>query len=208
MLKRIALVLMVATTVALGGSARAQTDTAALASQVREAERAFAKTMADRNHAAFVSFLSDEAVFFGPQGAQRGKAAVAAAWKPFFDRPDAPFRGTRTRLRCSTLERSALSSGPVRTRRANASARSIRPGAEAGRGLEIVFDKGCPPCGAIRVLSAGAGCWVLTGAECWVPGARVWVLGCWGARCCVLRCRHCTRHRAPGTRPQHLAPST
>jgi ketosteroid isomerase-like protein len=49
--------------------------------QVADTERAFAKTMADRDHAAFATFLSEEAVFFtGPQPLV-GKAPVAAAWK-------------------------------------------------------------------------------------------------------------------------------
>ena len=69
----------------------AQTDTAALATQVAAVERAFAKTMADRDHAGFVSFLSDETVFV-PEGGQalRGKQAVAAAWKRFYDGAQAP----------------------------------------------------------------------------------------------------------------------
>ena len=38
-------------------------DTAA--AELRATEEAFAKTMADRDHRAFASFLADEAVFFG-----------------------------------------------------------------------------------------------------------------------------------------------
>jgi hypothetical protein len=84
----------------------AQTDTAALATQVAAAERAFAKTMADRDHAAFVSFLSDETVFV-PEGgpALRGKPAVAAAWKRFYDGRRRRFRGSRTTWRSSTRGR-------------------------------------------------------------------------------------------------------
>ncbi|HZE88563.1 MAG TPA: DUF4440 domain-containing protein, partial [Verrucomicrobiae bacterium] len=55
-----------------------------LAQQVRATETAFAATMAARDHAAFTSFLADEAVFFGGRTVQRGKVAVAAAWKRFF----------------------------------------------------------------------------------------------------------------------------
>src|SRR6266498_635931 len=78
MATRLALVFVTVAALATGGSPRAQTSTATLANQVRDAERAFAKTMADRNHAAFVSFLADETVFMG-QETQRGKQAVAAA---------------------------------------------------------------------------------------------------------------------------------
>lgn len=144
---RLALTLMVTAALALGGPARAQTDTAALANQVRDTERAFAKTMADRNHAAFASFLADETVFFGPQGATRGKTAVAAAWKPFFDRPDAPFSwdpDTVEVLESGTL---ALSSGPVKDTQGKRVGTFNSVWRKDGSGAwKIVFDKGCPQC--------------------------------------------------------------
>jgi ketosteroid isomerase-like protein len=147
MLNRIALVLMVAATAAAGGSPHAQTDTASLANQVRETERAFAKTMADRNHAAFVSFLSDETVFFGPQGAQRGKATVAAAWKPFFDAPQAPFAWDPDQVAVLESGALALSSGAVKDpqgKRVGTFNSIWRK--EPGGSWKVVFDKGCPQC--------------------------------------------------------------
>lgn len=48
-----------------------------LAQQVRAAETAFAKSMADRDHMAFTACLAEESIFFGRQGAVRGRAAVA-----------------------------------------------------------------------------------------------------------------------------------
>jgi ketosteroid isomerase-like protein len=132
---------------ALTGAPSAQTDVAALASQVRDVERAFAKTMADRNHAAFVSFLADETVFFGQGDAvQRGKAAVAAAWKRFYDAPQAPFSWDPDHVEVLNSGTLALSSGPVRDPQGN------RVGTfnsvwrkDAGGAWKIVFDKGCPP---------------------------------------------------------------
>jgi ketosteroid isomerase-like protein len=59
--------------------------------QVADTERAFAKTMADRDHAAFASFLSDETIFFSGAKALRGKQQVADAWKRFYDGADPPF---------------------------------------------------------------------------------------------------------------------
>lgn len=59
--------------------------------EVMDTERAFAKTMADRDHAAFTRFVAREAVFFGSAEPLRGRPAVPAAWKRFFDKPDAPF---------------------------------------------------------------------------------------------------------------------
>ncbi|HUP40498.1 MAG TPA: nuclear transport factor 2 family protein, partial [Vicinamibacterales bacterium] len=49
--------------------------------QVRAAETAFAKSMADRDHAAFTALLAEDTVFWGGKGVLRGKAAVAADWK-------------------------------------------------------------------------------------------------------------------------------
>ena len=61
-----------------------------LKAQVRATETAFAKTMADRDHAAFTSYLAEETVFFSPQ-ALHGRKAVAEAWAPFYQGPRAPF---------------------------------------------------------------------------------------------------------------------
>ena len=58
---------------------------------VFEAERAFAKTMADRDHTAFVSFLSEEAVFLSGGTTLRGAKQVADGWKAFYETPEAPF---------------------------------------------------------------------------------------------------------------------
>src|SRR5260221_9047775 len=63
----------------------AQADPAGLVQQVRGAERAFAKTMADRDHVAFGSFLDMDAVFMSDDQSLRGKAAVADGWKRFFE---------------------------------------------------------------------------------------------------------------------------
>src|SRR3990170_2577736 len=57
------------------GTALAAGDPAA---EVRAAEAAFARSMAERDHAAFVAHLADEAIFFSERGVLRGKAAVAA----------------------------------------------------------------------------------------------------------------------------------
>ena len=62
-----------------------------LAAQVRAAEIAFAKTMADRNLDAFGAHVADEALFFSRDSVLRGKAAVLAGWKRFFEGPTPPF---------------------------------------------------------------------------------------------------------------------
>ena len=64
---------------------------AELQRQVADTERAFAKTMADRNLAAFASFLADETVFFTSTQALRGKTQVTDFWKRFYEGPTPPF---------------------------------------------------------------------------------------------------------------------
>jgi ketosteroid isomerase-like protein len=95
-----------------------------------------------------VAFLSDEAVFFGPQGAQRGKATVAAAWKPFFDGPQPPFSWDPEQVEVLESGTLGISSGPVKDpqgKRVGTFNSIWRK--EAGGAWKIVFDKGCPPCG-------------------------------------------------------------
>ena len=58
--------------------AHAEAGPSELEEQVLEVERAFARTMADRDHAAFAAFLSGEAVFLSGTTVRRGKEAVDA----------------------------------------------------------------------------------------------------------------------------------
>jgi ketosteroid isomerase-like protein len=126
----------------------AAVDVKALADQVRATEQAFAKSMADRNHAAFTSHLADEAVFFGGRGVSRGKAAVAASWKPLFDGPKAPFSWEPEKVEVLDSGTLAISTGAVfdpqgkRTGTFNSIWRL-----ESGGVWKIIFDNGCPPCG-------------------------------------------------------------
>jgi ketosteroid isomerase-like protein len=128
-----------------GTAVRAQGGAAA--DEVRNTERAFAKTMADRNHAAFVSFLSDEAIFMGQDGTLRGRQAVGDGWKRFYEGAAPPFSWEPDRVEVLDSGTLGLSSGPVRD------AQGRRVGTfnsvwrrEAGGNWKIVFDKGCPPC--------------------------------------------------------------
>src|SRR5215510_2371559 len=125
----------------------AQTDTTATATEVAAVERAFAKSMADRDHAAFVSFLADETVFV-PEGGQvlRGKQAVAAAWKRLYDGPQAPFAWEPDRVEVLDSGGLALSSGPVRDAQGNRVGTFNSVWRREGTAWKIVFDKGCPRC--------------------------------------------------------------
>jgi ketosteroid isomerase-like protein len=118
-------------------------DPAALAEEVRRTERAFAKTMADRDHAAFASFLADDTIFLGRR-ALRGRAAVAAAWKDYFEGPKAPFSWEPERVEVNDAGTMGLSVGPVRdeTGKQTGSFHSIWRREKDGR-WKIIFDNGC-----------------------------------------------------------------
>jgi len=116
-------------------------------SEVFATERAFAKTMADRDFAAFQTFLADETVFFGGKQALRGKAAVASAWKRYYEKPAAPFAWEPATVEVLDSGTLALSTGPVR----NAEGKTIATfnsiwRREASGQWRIVFDKGSEVC--------------------------------------------------------------
>jgi len=127
-------------------SSAATLDNSELKEQVRKTEAAFARTMADRDHAGFTSFLADETVFLG-RTVQRGKAAVAAAWKPFYEGAKAPFSWAPERVEVLDSGTLGMTSGPVydengkRTGTFNSVWRREKDGQ-----WRIVFDIGCPPC--------------------------------------------------------------
>jgi len=82
--------------------------------EVEAREIAFAKTMADRDLEAFLSFVSPEAVFFNGNEPLRGRDAIARGWAPFFDGAVAPFSWHPDLIEVLESGRLALSSGPVR----------------------------------------------------------------------------------------------
>ena len=89
-------------------------DVSSAKAQVQASERAFARTMADRNPAQFASFIADEAVFFGGAQPLRGKGAVVQAWARYFVAPAAPFSWESDTVEVLDSGTLALSSGPVR----------------------------------------------------------------------------------------------
>ena len=124
-----------------------QPDRAELTRQVADTERAFAKTMADRNQTAFATFLAPEAIFFAGAKPLRGKQAVVDAWKPFYDTPAAPFSWKPETVEVLDSGNLALSSGPVfdpsgkRVATFTSIWRMEAPGV-----WRIVFDKGNEVC--------------------------------------------------------------
>ena len=84
------------------------------AAEVEAREVAFAKTMADRDLEAFLSFVSPEAIFFNGNEPLRGRDAIARGWAPFFDGATPPFSWHPDVVEVLESGRLALSSGPVR----------------------------------------------------------------------------------------------
>ena len=118
-----------------------------LTEQVRHTEIAFAKSMADRDHAAFATFLSEEAVFIGTNRVLRGAKDVAAGWKPLFEAPQPPFSWEPDQVQVLDSGTLALSTGPVREgagKRIGTFTSIWRR--EASGAWKIIFDRGCPPC--------------------------------------------------------------
>ena len=120
--------------------------TAELTAQVRAAENAFAKTMADRDLRAFESFLADDAIFFG-RAALRGKEAVVIAWQGFSEGAAAPFSWRAETVEVLDTGQLALSSGPVFDPHGKRTAtfNSIWRREPDGR-WKVVFDKGTCVC--------------------------------------------------------------
>lgn len=124
--------------------AMADTDTAQ--QQVQAAERAFARSMAERDRAAFAEHVSEEAVFFTAAEPYRGKAQVLAGWARFFDGATAPFSWEPDRVEVLASGSLALSTGRVRDPAGKVIGRfnSIWRQEAPGR-WRVVFDKGSPP---------------------------------------------------------------
>ena len=130
----------------LGGTLGEAQSSETLADQVRAREVAFAKTMADRDHTAFATFVSEDALFLGAT-VLRGRGAVAAGWKAFFDAPQAPFSWEPERVEVIDSGTLAISTGPVRNPEGErvGTFNSTWRLEEDGE-WRVVLDLGCPPC--------------------------------------------------------------
>lgn len=69
--------------------------------------------MANRDLAAFASFVDDEAVFFAEGGPLRGKGAIVEGWQGYFETDEAPFSWEPGTVEVLPSGKLALSTGPV-----------------------------------------------------------------------------------------------
>ena len=118
-----------------------------LKDQVRRTETAFAKTLADRDPAAFANFLASETIFMSNGNVTRGSKAVIERWKKFFDGAKAPFSWAPENVEVLDSGTLAMSSGPVRDPDGKriGTFNSVWRLERSGQ-WKIVLDNGCPAC--------------------------------------------------------------
>ena len=128
------------------GLASAQSN-AELKEQVRQTEIAFAKSMADRDPAAFATFLAKDTVFMSGGRATHGAQQVADRWKGFFAGKEAPFSWAPEFVEVLDSGTLAMSSGPVRdpSGKRTGTFNSVWR-READGKWKVVLDNGCPAC--------------------------------------------------------------
>ena len=86
---------------------------AAIANDVKAAETAFAKTMADRRLDQFTDFVAEDAVFMGA-APNIGRATIVEKWSGFFKGDKAPFSWAPDAVAAATDGRTAISTGLAR----------------------------------------------------------------------------------------------
>ena len=145
--RRAALVVVVGFVVAMNTAAE-QADLDALQREVWATEVAFARSMAERDFAAFAAHVSEHAIFWSGSKVLRGKAAVLDGWRRFYDGATAPFSWEPDEVVVLGDGSLAQSSGPVRDAAGKLIARfrSVWRREADGRWL-IVLDRGdaAPP---------------------------------------------------------------
>lgn len=114
---------------------------------VMATERAFARTMAERNHAAFAVFVAKEAIFFSGPTPLRGKQQVVEGWARHYANPNPPFSWEPEEVEVLQSGTLALSSGPVRDPVGKVIARFTSIWKRTALNTwEIIFDKGSEAC--------------------------------------------------------------
>lgn len=132
---------------AFATAAAAAADRTTLTQEVRDAELSFAATMAARDHAAFTRHLAEDAIFFDGEKPVRGKAAIAASWKAYYEGPNPPFSWHPENVEVLDSGTLAYSSGPVidpKGKRVGTFNSVWRR--EADGTWRVVFDKACSAC--------------------------------------------------------------
>src|SRR5688572_22431281 len=102
--------------------------------------------MAERDLAAVGRYVAEDCVFFSGSTPLRGRDAVLAAWKAFFEAPSAPFSWEPDQVEVLVSGDLALSTGLVKNPEGMVTARFNSIWRRQGDGRwRVVFDKGGPP---------------------------------------------------------------
>lgn len=119
--------------------------------EVRATELAFAKTLTDRDLAAFERFVAPDAVFLDGKQAARGAAAVIESWRELFKGPAAPFSWAPEQVEVLPSGQLAISTGPVLNGKGERTGTfySVWRRERAGH-WRIVLDHGCAQCKECR----------------------------------------------------------
>lgn len=115
--------------------------------EVTATETAFAKTLADRDAAAFRRFLAPDTIWLNGKTPLNGPDAVASTWAKFFEGAKPPFSWAPDLVIVLPSGDLAQSSGPVTSPDGKVFSRFQSVWRrKAGGGWEIVFDQGSEVC--------------------------------------------------------------
>jgi ketosteroid isomerase-like protein len=121
--------------------------TGASASSLVEAEMGFAKAMADRDLAAFASFIDEDAVFINGGKPLRGKQKILAHWEAFFVAAEAPFAWKPVIAEVSATNGLGYTEGPVALPNGSTIATFYSTWLQKSDGTwKVVFDNGYDIC--------------------------------------------------------------
>jgi len=140
---------MVATALALTACATTHEMKATLStSTLAAAESAFSRSMQDRDLEKFASLIAPDAVFINGGEPLRGRPAILAHWKKFFQSPEPPFAWRPEIVEISEADGLGYTEGPVLAPTGTVIARfystwKLQPD---DRWL-VVFDNGYEVCG-------------------------------------------------------------
>ena len=127
---------------------RPATSASDLSSQVREAETAFAATMAARDLQAFGRHVAEDAVFINGGQPLRGKPAILAYWARFFTEPVPPFSWKPEIVELAAGGTLGYTEGPVTSAGGRSTARFYSTWQRQPDGTwRVVFDNGYRVCG-------------------------------------------------------------
>lgn len=128
-------------------SPKSELDAATSVRDAEAAERAFARTMADRDLAAFADWIAEDAIFLNGRAPLVGREAIVSFWARFFDAGPAPFAWEPDQVVAIEDGSLAWSEGPVTASGGGVTLRfhSVWRREPDGR-WRVVFDQGHSVC--------------------------------------------------------------